>query len=170
MAHFAAAPGGGEGPQPPAPRERIAKPQGADARRVAYRIETARLVLRCYSPADAPARKAAVDASRDLRALREAADRRGLRVAYAADTHLHADFLSGAVQLAAKDGAKVLASSAGGRDFPHTGLGDGDEVDLGGLTLRAVATPGHTHEHIAFELLDGPRTVCVFTGGSLIVG
>jgi glyoxylase-like metal-dependent hydrolase (beta-lactamase superfamily II) len=111
-----------------------------------------------------------VDASRDLRALRAAAGQRGLTVAYAADTHLHADFLSGAVQLAASDGATVLASRAGHREFPHHGLEDGDEVDLGGLTLRAMTTPGHTHEHVAFELLDGPRVVGVFTGGSLIVG
>ena len=115
-------------------------------------------------------RALAVDASRDLRALREASERRGLKVAYAADTHLHADFLTGAVQLARTDGAQVLASAAGQREFPHTGLADGDEVDLGGLTLRALATPGHTHEHIAYELLDGSRDRGVFTGGSLIVG
>src|SRR3990170_1311456 len=69
-------------------------------------------------------RALAVDASLDLRALRAAAARRGLHVAYAADTHLHADFLSGAVQLAATDGAQVLASRAGGREFPHRGLED----------------------------------------------
>ena len=49
-------------------------------------------------------------------------------------------------------------------------LHDGDEVDLGGLRLRALLTPGHTHEHVAFLLLDGDREVGVFTGGSLIVG
>ena len=70
----------------------------------------------------------------------------------------------------ATDGAQILASAAGNREYPHTGLADGDEVDLGGLRLRALATPGHTHEHIAFELLDGSRTLGVFTGGSLIVG
>jgi rhodanese-related sulfurtransferase len=91
-------------------------------------------------------------------------------VAYAADTHLHADFLTGAVQLAASQGATVLASAAGHREFPHRGLVDGDEVDLGGLTLRTLETPGHTHEHIAYELLDGSRALGVFTGGSLIVG
>jgi glyoxylase-like metal-dependent hydrolase (beta-lactamase superfamily II)/rhodanese-related sulfurtransferase len=115
-------------------------------------------------------RAMAVDASRDLRALRAAAGRRRLEVAFAADTHLHADFLSGALQLAATDGAQVLASAEGNREFPHTGLVDGDEVDLGGLTLRTLATPGHTHEHIAFELLDGATVLGVFTGGSLIVG
>jgi hydroxyacylglutathione hydrolase len=115
-------------------------------------------------------RALAVDASRDLRALRAASERRGLKVAYAADTHLHADFLTGAIQLARTDRAQVLASAAGDREYPHTGLADGDEVDLGGLRLRVLATPGHTHEHIAFVLLDGARTLGVFTGGSLIVG
>jgi glyoxylase-like metal-dependent hydrolase (beta-lactamase superfamily II) len=115
-------------------------------------------------------RALAVDAPRDLRALRDLAARRGLEIAYAADTHLHADFLSGAVQLAATGGAAVLASAAGERLFPHRGLRDGDEVDLGGLVLRAWATPGHTDEHLAFLLLDGGRPIGVFTGGSLIVG
>ncbi|WP_449061221.1 MBL fold metallo-hydrolase [Planomonospora algeriensis] len=115
-------------------------------------------------------RALAVDASRDLRALRAAAGRRGLTVAFAADTHLHADFLSGAVQLAADDGATVLASAADGRAFDHVGLADGDGVDLGGLTLQALATPGHTGEHLAFVLLDGAKPLGVFSGGSLIVG
>ncbi|MFJ7290372.1 MBL fold metallo-hydrolase [Streptomyces collinus] len=115
-------------------------------------------------------RALAVDASRDLRALRTAAERRGLSVAFAADTHLHADFLTGALQLAADDGATVLASAAGHRTFDHRGLADGDEVDLGGLTLRALATPGHTDEHLSFLLLDDTKELGVFTGGSLIVG
>jgi hydroxyacylglutathione hydrolase len=115
-------------------------------------------------------RALAVDAPRDLRALRHAASRRGLTVAFAADTHLHADFLSGAVQLFADEGATVLAAAAGHRGFEHTALADGDEVDLGGLTLRALATPGHTDEHVSYLLLDGSRELGVFTGGSLIVG
>ena len=115
-------------------------------------------------------RALAVDACLDLRGLRAEAERRGLRIAFAADTHLHADFLSGAVELSAADGARVLASAAGNREFRHTGLADGDEVDLDGLTLRTLATPGHTHEHIAYELLDGVRPIGVFTGGSLLVG
>ncbi|MFI9205457.1 rhodanese-like domain-containing protein [Streptomyces sp. NPDC053048] len=115
-------------------------------------------------------RALAVDAARDLRSLRAAAGRRGLRVAFAADTHLHADFLTGALQLAADDRATVLASAAGQRAFRHTPLADGDEKDLGGLTLRALATPGHTDEHLSYLLLDDGRPLGVFTGGSLIVG
>jgi len=112
----------------------------------------------------------AVDASRDLRMLEATADELGLRIAFVADTHLHADFLSGACQLAATHDAEVLASAFGARGFPHRGLREGDEVDLGGLRLRALATPGHTDEHLSFLLLEGDAPVGVFTGGSLIVG
>lgn len=115
-------------------------------------------------------RALAVDPSRDLRALRESAEENGLDVAFAAETHLHADFLSGSVQLASDQGAEVLASAAGGREFAHRGLRQGDDVDLGGLTLRALATPGHTPEHLSYLLLDGTEPVAVFTGGSLLVG
>ena len=115
-------------------------------------------------------RALAVDPTRDLRELRAASAARGLRVAFAADTHLHADFLTGALQLAADDGARVIASARGRREHDHHGLDDGDEVDLGGLRLRALHTPGHTDEHLAYLLLDGDAEVGVFSGGSLIVG
>jgi hydroxyacylglutathione hydrolase len=110
-----------------------------------------------------------VDASRDLRGVHAAVRSRSLTVAFAADTHLHADFVTGAVDLAGR-GAQLLASAAGGRAYGHRGLVDGEEVDLGGLTLRTLTTPGHTDEHVAFLLLDGSRPLGVFTGGSLIVG
>jgi len=115
-------------------------------------------------------RAMAVDVSRDLRAVDALAHEHGLRIVFAADTHLHADFVTGAVDLARRDDARIIASAAGGRAYPHHALEDGDEVDLGGLRLRALLTPGHTDEHVAFEVLDGPRTVGIFTGGSLIVG
>jgi glyoxylase-like metal-dependent hydrolase (beta-lactamase superfamily II)/rhodanese-related sulfurtransferase len=115
-------------------------------------------------------RALAVDPSLDLRAAARAAAKRGLRIAYAGETHLHADFLSGARQFAREHGARILAPAAGDRAFEHVRLDDGDEVDLGGLTLRALATPGHTPEHLSYLLLDGSREVGVFTGGSLIVG
>jgi glyoxylase-like metal-dependent hydrolase (beta-lactamase superfamily II) len=106
-----------------------------------------------------------IDPSRYL----AAADRLGLSVAFAAETHLHADFVSGARELAA-GGAQVLASAAGETRFPHRGLRDGDEADLGGLSLRAVATPGHTPEHLSYLLLDAGQPRALFSGGSLLVG
>ena len=111
-----------------------------------------------------------VDPPRDLRAVRAQAGKAGLRIRFVADTHLHADFLSGAVQLRHDDGAQVLASAAGGRTFEHRGLVDGEEVDLGGLVLAVMATPGHTDEHLSFLLLDDGAPRGVFSGGSLIVG
>jgi hydroxyacylglutathione hydrolase len=110
-----------------------------------------------------------VDPGRDPAPYLAAAGRRGLVIAYAAETHLHADFVSGSRELAAL-GAQVIAPAAGGLEFPHRGLGDGDEADLGGLTLRALATPGHTPEHLAYLLLDGTRPAGLFSGGSLLVG
>ncbi|HET6794513.1 MAG TPA: MBL fold metallo-hydrolase, partial [Acidimicrobiales bacterium] len=110
-----------------------------------------------------------VDPERDPSPYLEAADQRGLAVAYALETHLHADFVSGSAELAAR-GATVLASAAAGLDLPHRGVADDDELDLGGLTLRALATPGHTPEHLSYLLSDGPRPIALFSGGSLLVG
>jgi glyoxylase-like metal-dependent hydrolase (beta-lactamase superfamily II)/rhodanese-related sulfurtransferase len=110
-----------------------------------------------------------IDPSRDPRPYVAAADRWGLRVAFSAETHLHADFVSGSRELAAS-GAQVLAALAGGTEFPHQGLVDGDEVDLGGLVLRALATPGHTPEHLCYLLLDANKPVALFSGGSLLAG
>jgi glyoxylase-like metal-dependent hydrolase (beta-lactamase superfamily II) len=115
-------------------------------------------------------RALAVDASRDLRATYGKAEAPAPAHRYAAETHLHADFISGARQLAADHDTQILASIAGKREFPHIGLADADEIDLGGLTLRALATPGHTAEHLSYLILDGSNEVGVFTGGSLIVG
>jgi len=114
-------------------------------------------------------RALAVDPSRDPSPYLAAAERAALQIGFAAETHLHADFVSGSSELAAL-GAHVLAPAVGGLELPHKGLGDGDEIDLGGLRLRALATPGHTPEHVAYLLLDGDRPVALFSGGSLLVG
>ena len=114
-------------------------------------------------------RAAVVDPARDPLPYLTLAERRGLRVVFSAETHLHADFISGSRELAAA-GAQVIAATAAALEFPHRGLGDGDEVDLGGLRLRALATPGHTPEHLAYLLMDGERPTALFSGGSLLVG
>jgi hydroxyacylglutathione hydrolase len=111
-----------------------------------------------------------IDPSRDPTPYLDLARRRGPRVAWAAETHLHADFLSGSRELAAASGARILAPRASRLTFEHQGLDDDQEVDLGGLTLRAVATPGHAPEHLAYLLLDGGRPLAAFSGGALLVG
>ena len=110
-----------------------------------------------------------VDPERDPRPYRAAAERRGLRIALSAETHLHADFVSGSRELAAQ-GTTVVAARAAGLEHPHHGLAGGETLDLGGLTLEAIETPGHTPEHLAYLLRDGSRPVALFSGGSLLVG
>jgi glyoxylase-like metal-dependent hydrolase (beta-lactamase superfamily II)/rhodanese-related sulfurtransferase len=111
-----------------------------------------------------------LDPARDPTPYLELARWRRLQIAHVAETHLHADFLTGSRELAAAGGAQVLAPRASRLGFAHRGLEDGEEADLGGLTLRALATPGHAPEHVSYLLLDGARPVAVFTGGALLVG
>jgi hydroxyacylglutathione hydrolase len=115
-------------------------------------------------------RALAVDPTVDLRRLDAAAEQLGLSVEVAAETHLHADFVSGATRLARRDGAVVLGSAAGQRRFEHVPMADDSAFVLGDLTLRAWATPGHTGEHLSYLLERGDEVLAVFTGGSLIVG
>ncbi|HEX6676661.1 MAG TPA: MBL fold metallo-hydrolase [Actinomycetes bacterium] len=110
-----------------------------------------------------------VDPARDPTPYLDLARRRRLRVAFSAETHLHADFVSGSRELAAR-GADVLAPRAARLAFAHRAVDDGEEVGLGGLSLRALATPGHAPEQVAWLVLDGGRPVAVFTGGALTVG
>jgi glyoxylase-like metal-dependent hydrolase (beta-lactamase superfamily II)/rhodanese-related sulfurtransferase len=97
------------------------------------------------------------------------AERRGAAVVFSIETHLHADFVTGSRELAVH-GATVVAPAAAGLEWPHRPVHHGEVVDLGGLSLRALATPGHTPEHLAYLLSDGDRPAAVFTGGSLLVG
>jgi hydroxyacylglutathione hydrolase len=110
-----------------------------------------------------------VDPARHAGPYLAEAGKRGLRVDVAAETHLHADFVSGSRELAAH-GARVLAARAGGLEHPHHGLVDGETLDLGGLSVEALASPGHTPEHLAYLLREGDRPVALFSGGSLLVG
>jgi hydroxyacylglutathione hydrolase len=111
-----------------------------------------------------------VDPARDPTPYLELARWRRLQISYTAETHLHADFLTGSRELAAATGAHVFAPWASRLGFAHRGLEDGREVDLGGLTLRALATPGHAPEHASYLLLDGRRPLALFSGGALVVG
>jgi hydroxyacylglutathione hydrolase len=110
-----------------------------------------------------------IDPARDPTPYLELARWRRLQLAYAVETHLHADFLTGSRELAAA-GAEILAPRASRLGFAHRGLEDGEEVDLGGLTLRALATPGHAPEHVSHLLLDDRQPVALFSGGALLVG
>jgi hydroxyacylglutathione hydrolase len=110
-----------------------------------------------------------IDPARDPTPYLELARWRRLRIAHAVETHLHADFLTGSRELAAA-GAQVLAPRASRLGFAHRGLDDNEELDLGGLTLRALATPGHAPEHVSYLLLDDGQPMALFSGGALLVG
>ena len=111
-----------------------------------------------------------VDPQRDPRPYLASARRLGVRLRFVVETHLHADFISGGRELAHETGAGILASSGAQLAFDHTAVGDGDGIDVGGLRLEVIATPGHTPEHVAYLLVDGDVPVAAFTGGTLIVG
>lgn len=110
-----------------------------------------------------------VDPERDPRAYLEALDARGLTPRFVAETHLHADFVSGGLELGVH-GARLLAPAGSALAYPHRPLEDGDELDLGGLRLQVIATPGHTPEHVAYLLRDGRQPVALFSGGALMAG
>lgn len=93
----------------------------------------------------------------------------GLVVAYTADTHTHADYVSGSPDLAAR-GATFLAPAASRLQREYRGLVDGDVVEMGRYVLEAIATPGHTPDHLAYLLSDEDGPVALFSGGSLMVG
>src|SRR5260370_16476739 len=111
----------------------------------------------------------AVDPGRDPRPYLGLAAGHGLRVAFTADTHVHADYVSGSRELAGL-GARLVAPAGSGLAFGHEELRGGQEVDLGGLTLRALATPGHTPAHLSSLLPHRPRPAPVSTAAPPIVG
>ena len=111
----------------------------------------------------------AIDPERDPGPYLHRAHQRGLEIRWVAETHLHADFVSGSRELEA-EGARLLAPAESDLAYPHHGLHDGDEVELGGLTLQVIATPGHTPEHLAYLINDGNTPLALFSGGTLIAG
>jgi glyoxylase-like metal-dependent hydrolase (beta-lactamase superfamily II)/rhodanese-related sulfurtransferase len=113
-----------------------------------------------------------VDPPRDAWRLTSVAAARGWRITTVVETHVHNDYLSGALELRASEGARIVAPARGRYTFAHDAVDDGDEVRLGDVRLVARATPGHTPEHLAWDVLpDGsPGPTAVLTGGSLLVG
>jgi hydroxyacylglutathione hydrolase len=122
---------------------------------------------------------AVVDPRRDIDVYLTLAQARGFRITRVLETHIHADFASGACELAAATGAE-LAVSAYDRgelfetQFPHRPLHDGDTVSMGRVHLQALHTPGHTPEHLSFLVFDGARSetqpMILLSGDFLFVG
>ncbi|MGW0645766.1 MBL fold metallo-hydrolase [Streptomyces sp. S063] len=115
----------------------------------------------------------AVDPPRDIDQVLAAAARRGVRVSHVVETHIHNDYVTGGLELARITGAAYLVPAGANVSFARTPVSDGDTVDVdsaAGLTLSAVATPGHTPHHTAYVLAEAGRPVAAFTGGSLLIG
>jgi hydroxyacylglutathione hydrolase len=115
---------------------------------------------------------ALIDPQRDIGRYVEPAESKGLTIRYALETHLHNDYVSGALELRAATGAEIVAPAKGGYEFPILPIAEGDEIRLGDLRLVALETPGHTPEHISYLLYGEASDVPtgVFTGGTLMVG
>lgn len=89
------------------------------------------------------------------------------------DTHVHADHRSGERELAARSGAPIYLHRTAQVNFPFTPLDDGSEISLGNVVIRALHTPGHTPESVAFLITDltrGQEPWMVMTGDTLFVG
>jgi hydroxyacylglutathione hydrolase len=112
----------------------------------------------------------AIDPPRFPSDAERTARQHGLRIAWTADTHSHADYISGSPELAAR-GARFIAPKAARLEMSYLGVEPGDDVLLApGHVLRAIATPGHTPEHLAYLLLEHDSPTALFSGGSLMVG
>jgi glyoxylase-like metal-dependent hydrolase (beta-lactamase superfamily II)/rhodanese-related sulfurtransferase len=116
-----------------------------------------------------------VDPQRDAWRFVEAANRQGWRVTHVVETHVHNDYVSGALEAQAATGAEIVVPARGGYGFRARGVDEGDAIEAGGIRLTALATPGHTPEHLAWLVhrLDGGADqppVALFSGGSLLVG
>jgi glyoxylase-like metal-dependent hydrolase (beta-lactamase superfamily II)/rhodanese-related sulfurtransferase len=116
---------------------------------------------------------AVIDPQRDVEIYLEAARQNGLRIEHVIETHLHADFVSGHRELAARTGAKIYVGARAGAQFPHVAVSEGDEIRFGQGRLRFLETPGHTLESICVLVTDldrSPEPFAVLTGDTLFIG
>lgn len=116
---------------------------------------------------------AVIDPRRDADIYIEAAKALGVKITHILETHLHADFISGHIDLAEATGAKIYAPKSGNCEFEHVGLSEGDSFEIEDMKVRVLETPGHTPEHISYVVSDtsrGPDPVALFCGDTLFVG
>jgi hydroxyacylglutathione hydrolase len=116
---------------------------------------------------------AVVDPQRDVDIYLEAAEEQKLRIRHIFETHLHADFVSGHKELAARTGAKIYIGARAEARFPHVALTDGFRLKLGSVGIRILETPGHTPESLCIVLTDEEKSRdpwAVLTGDTLFIG
>jgi hydroxyacylglutathione hydrolase len=125
---------------------------------------------------------AVVDPQRDVDIYLKVAAEQNLEIRHIFETHLHADFVSGHKELAARTGAKIYIGARANAGFPHVPLTDGFEVKVGAVRLRTLETPGHTPESVCLVITDEGKSsesestgeavqpCAVLTGDTLFIG
>jgi hydroxyacylglutathione hydrolase len=116
---------------------------------------------------------AVVDPQRDVELYIEQAREMGLTITHIIQTHLHADFVSGHMDLARETGAKIYAPRSAECKFDHVPLDEGDVLEIEHVHLRVLETPGHTPEHVTYVVTDtsrGETPIGAFVGDTLFVG
>src|ERR1700735_997286 len=114
-----------------------------------------------------------VDPQRDVDLYLKAAHAQGAKIRCIFETHLHADFVSGHRELAARTGAKIYIGTRAGAQFPHVPVTEGFELAVGALRIRVLETPGHTPESICLVVVDQEKSNDawgVLTGDTLFLG
>lgn len=121
-----------------------------------------------------------IDPRRDLEEVMDRVEAQGMRIVAVAETHIHADYLSGTRELAAATGATMYVSDEGGPDWTYGSdfdgavrMKDGHRIQIGNLTVEAMHTPGHTPEHMSLLVTDGPQAEepgYLFSGDFVFVG
>ncbi len=116
---------------------------------------------------------AVVDPRRDISIYLQAAEDMGMKITHILETHLHADFISGHMDLARETGAQIVAPASAECNFEHMAVKEGDTFAIEDLAISVLDTPGHTPEHISYVVTDtarGPEPAGVFCGDTLFVG
>jgi glyoxylase-like metal-dependent hydrolase (beta-lactamase superfamily II)/rhodanese-related sulfurtransferase len=114
---------------------------------------------------------AIVDPLRETQPYIEKAEQAGVKIKYVLETHFHADFVSGHVDLAKKTGAKIIYGPTAVTGFDAHIATDGEEFKIGKITIKVLHTPGHTPESTTYLCLDeNGKPYCIFTGDTLFIG
>ncbi len=113
---------------------------------------------------------AIIDPQRDVQQYLDEAEANGQQIKYVIETHSHADFVSGHIELAAKTGAQIVYGQRANTKFPTLKVKDGDELSVGRVKLRFLETPGHTPEGITIIAESDGSPLRIFTGDTLFIG
>ncbi|MEN8706160.1 MAG: MBL fold metallo-hydrolase [Nocardioides marinisabuli] len=112
-----------------------------------------------------------IDPQRDIDRVLEILEADGVRLTHVFETHIHNDYVTGGLALARETGAAYLVNGEDDVSFDRTPVADDEVVEVSErIAVRAIATPGHTFNHLSYAVTDGGEPFAVFTGGSLLFG